>query len=365
MLDKYLADGGNFEMPQDVVLIWPDDNDGRMRALPTSENRGKWKHGIYYHLAYWGPVAKQTMHIVPPDRVANEFKKTVAAGVTEYMLVNVSELREFVMETRMIADICWDAEKALADDPVRPMPDYVLPHVPRDAKVAIPEDPESASARRFIDWWSREYFGEAAAADAAEAYRLYYDLLDNWEQQWWAGDRVPGAVDSLIKKFAGQEFSAVRSETLPTLRDRDRRYREAFEVIDRARQGMTREQRQFFYDHLELPLLITWRHTQAAILLVEALAEPDRERAWALCEQAMAPLEQLEVEILRAEHPPFEEWYRKTFIRHEHTGLNVHRPYEVVRQFLVSGGTKKLEWPEAYRQPNLREFQPLLDQQRQ
>ena len=47
-------------------------NDGRMRALP--KDRGKWKHGVYYHLAYWGPVAKQAMNVVPPKRVAGEFK---------------------------------------------------------------------------------------------------------------------------------------------------------------------------------------------------------------------------------------------------------------------------------------------------
>lgn len=360
MLDKYLAEGGGFDMPEDVILIWPDDNDGRMRALPAPENRGKWNHGVYYHLAYWGPVVKQTMEIVPPDRIAGEFKRIAEAGATEYMLLNVSELREFVMGARMIAEICWDAETALANTPVRPMPDYLLPHVPRGATVPIPEDVSSPSADRFVDWWAREYFGEAAAEDAAEAYRLRYDLLNGWESQWWAADKVPGAVNSLMAKFVGEEFTPADPETLPTLRERARRYEKAFKVIDRARENMNRQQRQFFFDHLELPLRITGRHTQAAIKLVEAMEEPDLEEAWALAEQAMEPLEQLEIEIKRAEHPPFEEWYRSTFIRHEHTGINPHRPYFVLRQFLSSGGTERLHWPEEFRRPNLPEFLPLL-----
>jgi hypothetical protein len=361
MLDKYLAGasgGGGFDMPENVILIWCDDNDGRMRALP--KDKGKWKHGVYYHLAYWGPVAKQAMNVVPPRRVAGEFKKIVDSGATEYMLVNVSELREFVMGARQIAEICWDAKTALADTPVAPMPEKLLPHVPTLIKGPIPPDAPAPSADRYIAWWCREYFGADAAPDAAESYRLYYELIHKWDMQWYAGDRVPGALDSLMKKFAGEAFSPANKETLPTLQERDRRYAEAFKVLDRARAKMTRAQRQFFFDNCELPLRITGRHTRAALLLVQAMSEPDRGKAWSLCEQAMEPLEQLELEISRAEHPPFADWYRNTFIRHEHTGLNPHRPYLTLRAFLASGGTRKLELPENAMRPNLEEFLPLL-----
>jgi hypothetical protein len=107
---------GTLEVPKDVMIVWPDDNEGVMRGLPTK--RDDWKHGVYYHLAYLGKPVKQNAHIVSPARVAEQFRKIVDSGATEYMLVNVSEQREFVMEARMIAEICWDAKTALAgDDP--------------------------------------------------------------------------------------------------------------------------------------------------------------------------------------------------------------------------------------------------------
>jgi len=361
MLDKYLAaahGGAPFEMPQDVILIWCDDNDGRMRALP--KDKGKWKHGVYYHLAYWGPVAKQSMNVVPPVRIAGEFKRITTSGATEYMLVNVSELREFVMGARMIAEICWDANVALADTKATPMPEQLLAHVPTAATQPLPADAPAPSADRYVEWWCREYFGDAAAKDAAESYRLYYELIHKWDMQWWAGDRVPGAIDSLMKKFAGQEFTPANRETLPTLRARHEKYKEAFELLDRARAKMDRAQRQFFFENCELPLRITGRHTEAAIALVQAMSEPDRGKAWALCEQAMPPLEQLEIEILRAERPPFAQWYCNTFIRHEHTGLNPHKPYLALRAFLSSGGTKKMELPEGALKPDLDQFLPIL-----
>jgi hypothetical protein len=293
-------------------------------------------------------------------RVAGEFKKIVDRGATEYMLVNVSELREFVMGARMIAEICWDAETALADSPTGEMPKELLPHVPTLIKGKIPPDAPAPSAERFVNWWCREYFGDAAAPDAAEAYRLYHDLIHKWDMQWWAGDRVPGAIDSLMKKLAGQPFAPANKETLPTLKERHARYQEAYKVLDRARSKMTRAQQQFFFDNCELPIRITGRHTEAALLLVQAMGESDRGKAWSLCEQAIKPLEQLELEIAHAEHPPFEHWYRPSFIRHEHTGLNPHRPYWALRAFLSSGGTQKLELPDNAMRPNLDEFLPLL-----
>ncbi len=83
-----------------------------MRSLPSGSD--KWKHGVYYHLAYLGGnLTKQGSHIVTPVRAAEQFKRIVDSGATEFMLVNVSELREHVMEARMISDICWDAPAVL------------------------------------------------------------------------------------------------------------------------------------------------------------------------------------------------------------------------------------------------------------
>lgn len=351
MLTRYLENPAAFDLPEDVTIVWPDDNDGRIRYLP--DNLGKWKHGVYYHLAYLGPVPKQSAHIVTPAMVAREFKKITDAGATDYMLVNVSELREFVMEARMLAETTWDAKAALAGMPTEPRPSQPLGTTPstKDSTAAL-QPVSNPAGDRYVNWWCNEYFGPDAAPVAADAYRRSYELLSSYDKAYYASNKVQGAIDSLAKKFAGERFSPAMAETISTLQDRDRRYREAFAVIDQARGKMSRQQRQFFFDHLELPLLMDWRPTQAAILLCQAISEPDRAKAWSLCEQAMSPLEQLEIEIARAEHPPFELWYRKTWIRRENQPLNVHRPYEQLRAFLSSDGRDKLKEPENARRPN-------------
>src|ERR1035438_10215319 len=78
MLPAYQKNPAAFDLPDDVMIIWPDDNDGHMRGLPAS--LGKWKHGVYYHLAYLGGnLSKQTTHTESPSVVAEEFEKIVKA----------------------------------------------------------------------------------------------------------------------------------------------------------------------------------------------------------------------------------------------------------------------------------------------
>lgn len=352
VLENYLKNPAAFAVPEDVTLVWPDDNDGRIRYLP--ENLGKWKHGIYYHLAYLGPVPKQSAHIVTPAMVAREFKKVVDAGATDYMLVNVSELREFVMEARMIGEICWDAKTALADMPQEPRPAEPKAWVPAErgrASTAASQPASNPAADRYVGWWCHEYFGDEAAPLAVEGYHRYYELLNAFDKAYFGSSQVQAAIDQMERKIAGKPFKPFDEATISELKKRDQQFADAFTIVGEARAKMSRPQRQFFHNHVELPMLMDWRPTQAAILLAEALKELDAAKSWELCEQAMKPLEELEVEILRAEHPPFELWYRKTWIRRENSDLNVHRPFEQLRVFLSSGGKEKLQEPPNARRP--------------
>jgi hypothetical protein len=52
VLDIYHA---GLEVPEEVTLIWCDDNYGYIRHFPTEEERArKGGNGIYYHISYWG-----------------------------------------------------------------------------------------------------------------------------------------------------------------------------------------------------------------------------------------------------------------------------------------------------------------------
>ena len=330
MLPQYLT--GKLDVPSEVTIVWTDDNDGRMRALPKAKDQ--WKHGVYYHLAYFSTNTqrtKQISHLITPMRVEEEFRKIVDAGATEYMLVNVSELREFVMEARMLAELTWGAKTAFAK------PD---------------------AAGRFVDWWSREYFGDAAATDVAKSYRGYYQALPNWDQIAIGGNAVVQALTALEAKLSSRSVRlqpdpdrGVRTQAdqptpatagpvpqtpLSALEQRKAAYDALLQDVSAAAEKLKGERLQFFYEHVTFPLLVDARQTAAAIKLWKAVAEADPAATRLWCLQAFDDLKLLEDDIRRAERAPFENWYRKTWIRDDNSPYNVHRSYQRTLSFLIA-----------------------------
>lgn len=310
MLNKYEAEKDAFKLPEDVIIVWPDDNNGIMRGLPKS--LGKWKHGVYYHLAYYGmDLHKQGTHIVSPYTVTSQFKKIIDSGATEYMLVNVSEMRNYMMEGRLIAEICWDKNFLLNE-----------------------EDPGTA----YLRWWGNEYFGPEAIGDVEGVYQQYYKILDEPKKLWFAADLLWTLLHQLVEKFKGNTYKAIPDDDIAMLKSRDKQYHAVESLINRCEENMTPEQTQYFFEHARLGFSFDWRPTQAALLLYQALQENDRDKAWAYIHEALKPLEQLELEILQAERPPFDKWYRESWIRGKLSALNVHRSHDLVRAFISSGG---------------------------
>jgi hypothetical protein len=309
MLPQYQRNPAAFDLPNDVIIVWPDDNDGHMRALPAE--LGGRKHGVYYHLAYLGgKLTKQLTHVVAPPTIAEQFRNIVKSGATEYVLVNVSELRDYIMGARMLADITWDAPGV-----------YAAPK---------PEE-------RYLTWWSREYFANSAQP-AQAAYKQYFDAINTPDKLWIASDAIEELLDRLYRKVAGETNPAVDTGTLKQLQSQKPQLDQALAAATRAGVGMSHSQRRFFSVDVALGLQVAQRQTQAALKLEEALRESDARRMWQLVRDASAPLEQLETELRRAEYPPFDRWYDESWIRSTLNESNPHRPYIQIRAFISSEG---------------------------
>jgi hypothetical protein len=311
MLDIYRKNKNAFDLPEDVMIIWPDDNDGHMRDLPKEHD--KWKHGVYYHLAYMGPqqITKQITHVVSPAKIAKEFQAIINSGATAYALTNVSELREYAMEARMLAEITWG-----------------------DADFIKNENQAAA----YINWWANEYFGPQASEYTAEAYRTYYQLINASDSLWQGADLVQEILRKLQDKLKGKEIQPIPASRIQEFRDREKQYAHFDKLIQKAADLMNQQQRQYFYEQISLGMLVDWRPTQAALILAEALNKPSRESIMGLVRKALDQLYVYESEILKAERPPFEKWYRETWCRREFSPNNLHRSYRQVSEFYYSDG---------------------------
>ena len=101
---------------------------------------------------------------------------------------------------------------------------------------------------------------------------------------------------------------------------------------------MPADQQRFLGVDAGLGLQVAQRQTAAALKLEEALRATDVARMWQLVREARAPLEQLEIELLRAEYPPFDRWYQESWIRTAASVNNPHRPYNQLRAFIAGEG---------------------------
>jgi hypothetical protein len=275
---------GKLIVPPDTIVVWPDENDGVMRGLPSKCASGN--HGVYYHLAYLGgSPTKQLFSTVPLGRIEREFRKIFAAGATEFVLTNVSEIREYSMGTRMIADLMWHGDEAF-------------------------RNPDAAD--RFLSWWCREYFGSDMASQTVNGF---YSNVRKPIDMRVGGDKVLGAVASLAKKFRGEQFVPADRETLPMLNARIAAAEAlAKSIADVKGRIRSYEKRRFYFESVELPVAVDRFNCRAAALLVEAMSEVDRAKSIEMCRAAAGILDRLDGLLRQAERPPFERWYGETWI---------------------------------------------------
>ena len=89
-------------VPDDVTLLWCDDNWGNIRRLPTAEERKRsGGAGIYYHFDYvGGPRSYKWINTNPIPKVWEQMNLAYQYGATRIWIVNVGDLKpmEFPME---------------------------------------------------------------------------------------------------------------------------------------------------------------------------------------------------------------------------------------------------------------------------
>ena len=82
-------------VPDDVTLLWCDDNWGNLRRLPTAEERHRaGGAGIYYHFDYvGGPRNYKWLNTVPIAKVWEQMNLAYRYGADRIWIVNVGDLK--------------------------------------------------------------------------------------------------------------------------------------------------------------------------------------------------------------------------------------------------------------------------------
>ena len=106
-LDVYDA---GLVVPDDITLVWTDDNYGYMKRVPdAAERQRSGGNGVYYHLSYLGtPHDYLWVNTTPPMLMYSELKKAYDAGADRYWLLNVGDIKPMELGVQMFMDMAWD-----------------------------------------------------------------------------------------------------------------------------------------------------------------------------------------------------------------------------------------------------------------
>lgn len=106
-LDVYDA---GLVVPEDVTLVWTDDNYGYMKRVGNEQERQRsGGNGIYYHLSYLGtPHDYLWVNTTAPALMYSELKKSYDAGADRYWLLNVGDIKPMELGVQMFMDMAWD-----------------------------------------------------------------------------------------------------------------------------------------------------------------------------------------------------------------------------------------------------------------
>jgi len=99
-------------VPDDVTLLWCDDNWGNIRRLPTAEERKRsGGAGIYYHFDYVGdPRSYKWINTNPLARVWEQMNLAYHYGADRIWIVNVGDLKPMEYPIDFFLNLAWKPE---------------------------------------------------------------------------------------------------------------------------------------------------------------------------------------------------------------------------------------------------------------
>ena len=105
-------------VPDDVTLLWSDDNWGNLRRLPTPEERQRsGGAGVYYHFDYvGGPRSYRWINTVPIAKIWEQMNLAYQYQANRIWLTNVGDLKPMEFPTDFFLRMAWNPEQYKADN---------------------------------------------------------------------------------------------------------------------------------------------------------------------------------------------------------------------------------------------------------
>jgi hypothetical protein len=100
-------------VPDDVTLLWCDDNWGNIRRLPTPQERQRsGGAGIYYHFDYVGdPRSYKWLNTIPITKAWEQMNLAYNYGADRIWIVNVGDLKPMEFPIEFFLNLAWSPQR--------------------------------------------------------------------------------------------------------------------------------------------------------------------------------------------------------------------------------------------------------------
>ncbi len=101
------------EVPEDVCLMWCDDNYGYIKHFPTAEERNrKGGNGLYYHVSYWGrPHDYLWLATFCPNLLRQQLTTAYRQGIQRMWVLNVGDIKPAEYQIELFCDLAWNVQR--------------------------------------------------------------------------------------------------------------------------------------------------------------------------------------------------------------------------------------------------------------
>jgi len=135
-------------VPDDVTLLFADDNWGQIRRLPTKDLDRKGGFGVYYHFDYVGvPRNYKWLNTVQVEKVWQQMNLAYERGAKDIWVVNVGDIKPIEYPIDFFMEMAWDPEKMTP-----------------------------AALTKFPEKWATEVFSKKLASDIGDLMTRYSQL---------------------------------------------------------------------------------------------------------------------------------------------------------------------------------------------
>ena len=238
VLDVYHA---GLKVPEDVCLVWCDDNYGMIRHFPTAEERArKGGNGIYYHVSYWGrPHDYLWLGTFSPSLLFQQMSEAWHKGIQRFWILNVGDIKPAEYQIELFLDMAWNMNRIYpnshADKELQPNNEWLAQHEQ--------------------NFWTRE-FGVAMARRMLpvmqESYRLAYirkpefmanTRTEEWDKKYNTISDLPWSEEYILNRLADYKVLSDKVNEIEKMLDK---------AI--ARGDIPKERKDEFYQLFQYPV---------------------------------------------------------------------------------------------------------------